>query len=291
ENVIAKYAQIACKLPRFANVIGDSPADRIAMFFEVNNPARMSPEEMQIDRDLSHLHPALRYTMWKNNHTRPLKFRDVQPPLSADQAAARYLDLFAVEGDRRLIVDRRGNPGIPGPVVAAHLRQFFCISVLKGQHEAIETPCLPPPTGSIDGNLPALTVDEYCRRISDIEFIPLVAYDDPELSAIELQAREASFIVAKDLARRSTTSPNMPTVLRYGRRLFIQYWPRLKHILEAFGLWLGASIGVCLLLGVLVDPHVVEEMDRLHVMLASIVAAITVLVVAGGLIQRYRRRA
>jgi hypothetical protein len=276
EETVTKFALKACGLERFRRVIGNSSSARIAMLFEVNNPNRMSPQNKQRDRDLSHLHPALRYVMWVKNHTRPLTFAYVQPPLSEDQEPAEYLDLFAVESPRgaignavRLAPGPAETVGLPGAVLAAHLRRFFCISVLKGDAAAIDRPCLPVPDRATRGKT-AMTVDAYCKDIAATDFVQLVAYGDPEIQDIERQARESSITVAREKAppqRRALPS-----------EWLLARWFRLRQLIERFGMWLGLIVAIALLLQfvlvslVTIPAWCIDIMDYVHVGLAALAA-------------------
>jgi hypothetical protein len=276
EETVTKLALKACGLERFRSAIGNSSAARIAMLFEVNNPNRLSPEERQRDRDLSHLHPALRYVMWLRNHTRPLAFHYVQPPLSADQQPAEYLDLFAVESlpdatgnAERLSPGPAATAGLPGPVLAAHLQRFFCISVLKGDAAAIDRPCLRVPSGAAQGKI-AVTVDAYCRNIAATDFVPLVAYDDAEIQNIKTQATESSITVARERAPRHRHAQWSEWLL--------SHWFRLRQLIERFGMWLGLIVAVALVLQFPLEklgkipPWLVDMMDYAHVGLAALAA-------------------
>lgn len=210
EEAIAGFARKACQLPRFRQAAPDPAASRIAMFFEVNNPRRMSPEETQTDRDLSHLHPALRYKMWLNHRTGPLAFRYVQPPLSPNQQAVTFLDLFAVESrdgaeksEQRLSAGENGDAGVPGPLLAAHLRAFFSISVLKGDADAIDRPCIPFRDGA-NATETLQRLDDYCSGIASRAFIPLLRRDDPLFRDVRNEAWEASLTsVVQESTRRT----------------------------------------------------------------------------------------
>src|SRR5262249_10140841 len=94
------------------------------MFFEVNNPRRMTAQEIEEDTRRSGLDPHRRYVFWKRNGFAPLDFRYVQPKLRPDADAVRYLDLFCTSG---------GAKAIPAELILAHLSAFVSISVLKGK--------------------------------------------------------------------------------------------------------------------------------------------------------------
>jgi hypothetical protein len=94
------------------------------ILFEVNNPARMTPAQIEEDTARSGLDPHRRYVFWKRNGFGPLDFDYVQPRLRPDAEPVRYLDLFCTAG----VAD-----AIPAELIAAHLRAFVSISVLKGR--------------------------------------------------------------------------------------------------------------------------------------------------------------
>jgi hypothetical protein len=94
------------------------------MFFEVNNPKRMTVEEIEQDTKRSGLDPHRRYVFWKRNGFAPLQFSYVQPRLRPDAEPVRYLDLFCTAG----VAD-----AIPAELILAHLSAFVSISVLKGR--------------------------------------------------------------------------------------------------------------------------------------------------------------
>jgi hypothetical protein len=94
------------------------------MFFEVNNPKRMTPQEIEEDTRRSGLDPHRRYIFWKRNGFAPLEFSYVQPRLRPDAEPVRYLDLFCTAG----VAD-----AIPAELILAHLSTFVSISVLKGK--------------------------------------------------------------------------------------------------------------------------------------------------------------
>jgi hypothetical protein len=94
------------------------------IFLEVNNPLRMTPEEIEEDTARSGINPWRRYIFWKRSGFAPLDFAYVQPALRAETSAVRYLDLFCTAGPAE---------AIPAELVAAHLNAFISISVLKGR--------------------------------------------------------------------------------------------------------------------------------------------------------------
>lgn len=97
------------------------------IFFEVNNPLRMTPDEVASDTARSGLDPHRRYMFWRRCGFAPLDFAYVQPRLRPDAEPVRYLDLFCSQIDTT----------IPPVLLLNHLRAFIAISVLKG-HPAEE---------------------------------------------------------------------------------------------------------------------------------------------------------
>ena len=93
------------------------------IFMEVNNPLRMTDEQIVRDRESSGMDPFRRYLFWMRTGFTPLMVDYVQPRLRADADPIRYLDLFCSNDAR---------PGIPAAVVLQHLHAFLSISVLKG---------------------------------------------------------------------------------------------------------------------------------------------------------------
>jgi hypothetical protein len=93
------------------------------IFFEVNNPLRMTEAEIEEDTKRAGISPFQRYLFWKRKGFRPLDFAYVQPRLRHDAEPVRYLDLFcsAPRGAR-----------IPAALLKQHLAAFVSISVLKG---------------------------------------------------------------------------------------------------------------------------------------------------------------
>ncbi|MFT3924236.1 MAG: hypothetical protein QM778_17000 [Myxococcales bacterium] len=97
------------------------PSGPPLLFFEVNNPLRMSAADIAADTATS-ANPYLRYEYWRGRGFRPLDFDYVQPALREGVAPVRYLDLFcSAQGD-----------AIPAEVLRNHLRAFVSISVRKG---------------------------------------------------------------------------------------------------------------------------------------------------------------
>lgn len=285
ESTLVDLARKACWLDRFAHMIGESTATRVAIFFEANNPSRMAPREIQTDKDLSHIHPALRYRMWLIHGARPLDFAYVQPPLSPKQAAVEYLDLFAVESlpgaseaDQRLVTEGDAT-GIPGPVLAEHLRHFFCISVLKGNPEAVVHPDIPVQTRAGTSLEP---VDAYCDAIAARPFVPLIPMNDERLKEIRSKAVELSLAVLKQ-----TVAIQIRGV---GPDRIIGFWSRMKPWVERASLILALlAAAVWLLKTQLIQISYAEDMDLLRDILEGVIVFFTLLTIVFQL-QRWRER-
>jgi hypothetical protein len=101
-----------------------TPADITHLiFFEQNDPLRVSPEDYALDSRHAGLDQVDRLVIWDRMGARLLDFDYVQPALSEDQAPDDTL-LYSVIG-------AHGN-GLDACVLVEHLRRFFGISVLKG---------------------------------------------------------------------------------------------------------------------------------------------------------------
>jgi hypothetical protein len=115
----ARYAQdVALKT---WTVDTASTLKRPPVLFEVNDPCRMSPQQVAEDTLRSGLHPARRHLFWQRCGSAPLAFPYVQPRLRPDGEPVRFLDLFCI-----------GRQPIPAMLLLAHLRGFVALSVLKG---------------------------------------------------------------------------------------------------------------------------------------------------------------
>jgi len=93
------------------------------IFIEQNDPFAMSEEAYRHDSEFTGLDQFDRLRIWARLGARIVDIPYVQPPLSADQ-----------EPDDGLVYAVLGASGdtLPAGVIAAHLRGFFGISVLKG---------------------------------------------------------------------------------------------------------------------------------------------------------------
>jgi hypothetical protein len=101
----------------------DAPGGIEPIFMEVNNPSRMLPEEIAVDRQSSGMDPSRRYRFWSRAGYSPLAVDYVQPRLREDADPIRYLDLFC---------SRNSGSQVPSSLLLEHLRSFLSVSVFKG---------------------------------------------------------------------------------------------------------------------------------------------------------------
>jgi len=123
-DFIAFAQETAC------STFGQANPQKAVIFFEVNNPLRMTADEIAADLESSGLHPARRYMFWFRSGFRPLDMRYVQPRLREDAQPVRYLDLFC---------SRTDTMAIPAVVVLKHLHAFCSVSVLKNQNASCDS--------------------------------------------------------------------------------------------------------------------------------------------------------
>lgn len=97
-------------------------AEQVLIFLEQNDPFAMSAEAYARDSEFTGLDQLDRLRIWTRQGARILDTRYVQPALTADHAPDDSL-LYAVIG---------ADAPVPACWLAAHLRRFFGISVLKG---------------------------------------------------------------------------------------------------------------------------------------------------------------
>ncbi|HEY2011662.1 MAG TPA: hypothetical protein VGH23_21910 [Rhizomicrobium sp.] len=109
-----------------------APDKDILLFFEANDPIKMSPLERRRDKANAQIDPWVRYATWFQ-FAKPLDFAYVQPPLQQGKQPVTYLDLFCLRvgpgGSRKL---QRPPKPIPPLLLRDHLHAFFSASVLKG---------------------------------------------------------------------------------------------------------------------------------------------------------------
>lgn len=136
----------------FAWPEGDIPAPLI--FIEMNNPVKMSPEDYALDSAHAGLDQVDRLKIWERRGARLVDIDYRQPPLSQDQAPEEGL-LLGVLG-------AGGAETVSACRLAAHMRRFFGVTVLKGgdiaaspvarqQIEALEGACARGETIALTG--------------------------------------------------------------------------------------------------------------------------------------------
>ncbi|MFN3312115.1 MAG: hypothetical protein ACK46Q_01435 [Hyphomonas sp.] len=94
------------------------------IFFETNDPVKMSPEDYALDSSHAGLDQIDRLKIWERRGARLIDFAYHQPPLSAHQSAETQLLLGVLGADAADLSACR---------LLAHLRRFFGVTVLKGQ--------------------------------------------------------------------------------------------------------------------------------------------------------------
>jgi GNAT superfamily N-acetyltransferase len=107
---------------RFLRPVAPTAIEHL-VFFEQNDPLRVTPEDYATDSRHAGLDQVDRLVIWDRMGAQLLDFDYVQPALSDDQAPDDTL-LYSVMG-------AHGN-GLDACVLGEHLRRFFGISVLKG---------------------------------------------------------------------------------------------------------------------------------------------------------------
>jgi hypothetical protein len=100
------------------------PTMRCFLFFEQNDPYRMSRQDYELDTKYTGLDQLTRIEIWGRLGARIIDFPYVQPPLTRDQCADDTL-VYSVLGAQENAL----SPWL----LHAHLERFFGISVLKGR--------------------------------------------------------------------------------------------------------------------------------------------------------------
>ena len=108
-------------------------AGRLFITCEQNNPDRMTPEQLEQDRQAAQIDPEARRAWWRRQGYLRLMFDYCQPPLRSGQAPCRYIDLFI-----KTLPDGAGD--IPAPLLIEHLRRFFTVSVGKFETDMATEP-------------------------------------------------------------------------------------------------------------------------------------------------------
>jgi GNAT superfamily N-acetyltransferase len=115
EAEIARFARQHCGTHRTFTTI------------EMNDPSRMTTEQIDADALAALIDPADRTAWWHKRGFRRLELPYIQPPLSADVEACTYLDYYIrcpAPADTQI-------DAIPSAVLQEHLRRFFTVSVGK----------------------------------------------------------------------------------------------------------------------------------------------------------------
>jgi hypothetical protein len=93
----------------------------------MNDPGRMTAEQVTADAIAALIDPAERLAWWHKQGFRRLALPYLQPPLQADKEACTYLDYYI-----RATAPADAQLGtIPAAVLQEHLRRFFTVSVGK----------------------------------------------------------------------------------------------------------------------------------------------------------------
>jgi hypothetical protein len=99
------------------------PAPDALIFIEMNDPVKMPEADYALDSAHAGLDQVDRLRIWERRGARVVDMPYRQPPLSADQTADSdlLLGVLGAEGD-----------GLSACTLAAHMRRFFGVTVLKG---------------------------------------------------------------------------------------------------------------------------------------------------------------
>ena len=123
QDYLGKLVQIAREVAADAL---DTRPEAFLVFLEINNPTKMSQEDIQLDSELSGIDQDSRLLVWERIGASVIDVDYVQPPLSDDgQAPETRLLLAVIAPTRRQQLDSK--------ILRAHLERFFGISVLKGK--------------------------------------------------------------------------------------------------------------------------------------------------------------
>jgi GNAT superfamily N-acetyltransferase len=114
ESDIARFADKHCGAHRAFTTI------------EMNDPNRMTAEQINADAYAALIDPADRAAWWRKQGFGRLEFPYIQPPLSPEGEPCRYLDYYA-----RISGDGSAAAALPSAVLHEHLRRFFTVSVGK----------------------------------------------------------------------------------------------------------------------------------------------------------------
>lgn len=167
-------AAVRIMAPNVLGLDADAPS---AVFIELNDPLRLTPEAYALDSGHTGLDQVDRLAIWARMGARVVDFPYVQPALSDDQQPDDSLIYAAIDFpcaaiDPRLLHD--------------HLESFFGISVLKGRAE--------PPGGAGGRQLAALK-----GRTEPVTLLDMA----PALDWLRAWRSTAGFDSFRDLARRA----------------------------------------------------------------------------------------
>lgn len=154
-----------------------SDAPPAAVFVELNDPLRLTPEAYALDTERTGLDQVDRLAIWARMNARVVDFPYVQPALSEHQRADDSLIYAAVDVP---------EAGVSPALLHDHLQSFFAISVLKGRAE--------PPGGAGGRQLAALS--------DRSEPVPLLDMT-PALDWLRSGRPVDGFNSFRDLARRA----------------------------------------------------------------------------------------
>lgn len=108
---------------------GLSPRLPVVIFFEQNDPYRLSRADYDLDTSHSGIDQFTRIRIWADLGARIVDFPYVQPPLTPAQAADHSLVCGVIGVDKE---------AISACLLHDHLERFFAISVLKGRDPRTE---------------------------------------------------------------------------------------------------------------------------------------------------------
>jgi GNAT superfamily N-acetyltransferase len=115
------------RVGEFASAHTGDPSPRAFITIEQNNASRMTREQRECDEAAAGISSERRNTWWRRQGYRQLEFPYVQPPLSKDQEACRYIDYYA----RLIGVGSAEINSLPAAQLLEHLRRYFFVSVGK----------------------------------------------------------------------------------------------------------------------------------------------------------------
>lgn len=127
---------VEAELLQFARQHTDQKTHKAFMTIEMNNPHRMTTEQLDADATAALMDPQDRTIWWEKQGFYRLDLPYVQPALASGGEACRYLDYFI-----------RCNFGlnevpeeVPSLVIQEHIRRFFYVSVGKFETSMDENP-------------------------------------------------------------------------------------------------------------------------------------------------------